>query len=170
MLPGFTKIHTAKNSSSALLACGKFSLLKSALRKVTVIGAMLPLIVLVACASSQTSEAPTTTTQRAAPPPGASTSSLPEAEVTTPETTSPEQQELDAAKQQAIDECYAYARALVARDQKIERDRSLSITGTHSYTPGLSGSGLVGRMRAYGDENTFQRLYSSCMQSKGYTD
>ena len=68
-------------------------------------------------------------------------------------------------RQQDIRDCYAMARAQVERDRRIDQniDAGRSSTGSAQATENLMQS-----MDSYGYEQRKARLYTRCMQDKGY--
>ena len=73
----------------------------------------------------------------------------------------------DEARQRDVADCYAYSRALVNRDRRIDNDIN---AGTGGIATGTNASGLTRELREFGRESEQNRFFNSCMRSKGYVE
>lgn len=71
----------------------------------------------------------------------------------------------DVQRQSDIESCYAYARATIEHDIRIDSDRT---AGLLDNDQGLGDIELRQRMRRFSQENQRVRLMNSCMENKGY--
>ena len=71
----------------------------------------------------------------------------------------------DSQRQADVESCYAYARATIEHDNRIDSDRT---AGLLDNDQGLGDIELRRRMRHFSQENQRVRLMNSCMESKGY--
>jgi hypothetical protein len=86
-------------------------------------------------------------------------SQLPEAEGWAKADVSPEVKRADS------EDCYAFSRAVVDRDQRISDDRRRTVFGSDSdYSMQI----FHNQSQRYGDRNTFLRNFEDCMAAKGY--
>lgn len=72
----------------------------------------------------------------------------------------------DSQRQADVESCYAYARATIEHDIRIESDRRAGLFSRDQG--GLGDVGLRQRMRRFSQENQQVRLMNDCMASKGY--
>lgn len=68
-------------------------------------------------------------------------------------------------RQADAESCYAYARATIEHDIRIDSDRT---TGLLDNDQGMGDIGLRQRMRRFSQENQQIRLMNDCMAGKGY--
>ena len=71
----------------------------------------------------------------------------------------------DSQRQADVESCYAYARATIEHDIRIDSDRT---AGLLDNDQGMGDIELRQRMRQFSQENQRGRLMNSCMESKGY--
>lgn len=74
--------------------------------------------------------------------------------------------ETSAAYQGDVDSCYAYARAQIAHDVRIESDVGAAFD---SEAEGLGLTALRGRMNNFERSQRLPALFNSCMTAKGYS-
>ncbi|WP_022727406.1 hypothetical protein [Fodinicurvata sediminis] len=73
----------------------------------------------------------------------------------------------DTTQQDALESCNAYANAIVARDRRIDSDRT---AGFDTGGPLSGSSRLSESMRIEGEKNAYEQNFSNCMESQGYGD
>ena len=71
----------------------------------------------------------------------------------------------DSQRQADVESCYAYARATIEHDIRIDSDRT---AGLLDNDKGQGDIELRQRMRHFSQENQRVRLMNSCMENKGY--
>ena len=71
----------------------------------------------------------------------------------------------DSQRQADVESCYAYARATIEHDNRIDSDRT---AGLLDNDKGQGDIELRQRMRHFSQGNQRVRLMNSCMESKGY--
>ena len=72
----------------------------------------------------------------------------------------------DRQRQADVESCYAYARATIEHDIRIDSDRRAGLFNRDQG--GLGDVALRQRMSRFSQENQQVRLMSDCMASKGY--
>lgn len=73
--------------------------------------------------------------------------------------------EPDVRREQAVQDCYAYATSQVARDYQVQGDAGTVIDPAYQ---GQSVTGFMSQMNDYGNERRRQTLFNSCMSARGY--
>jgi len=71
----------------------------------------------------------------------------------------------DEARQRDVADCFAYSRAIVERDRRIDRDIA---AGGSSIGTTTRATGLSRELREFGRGREETRFFNSCMASKGY--
>ncbi len=73
----------------------------------------------------------------------------------------------DSAQYRAdLESCFSFARARIARDERMESDSSAAFD---AYPQGLGMGEIRGRMNTFANRNRRSKLYSDCMSAKGYS-